>query len=254
MTLVLISNVRNLCFVSFIVPNNYFTDNPINHFPVYEPTAERVAAIQEAASEAANPLKAHYDASRENRAKGAAFYTFSADEEQRAREMEALRKAREETEKARKETGAADVKPGESEGLAGPGLEGVDESASGKRVKEGSRAMEKRKRELEERRKLVEAKRRKVKGLPEVEKPEPSKLAPGMANAAAVTADPFSALEAAARKGAPSSDSLATSGTKKSRWDEKANVTRNQPSRSQNAADDFLAKLELDLTFKKGGS
>jgi len=110
---------------------------------VYEPSAERIAKIEEAAIET-NPA-AHYDASREIRAKGAGFYAFSADEETRARQMEELKNVRMETEKVREEVG-------------------VEEGTDGKRA---NKAMEKRKREIEERRKAVEAKRRKLKGLPE---------------------------------------------------------------------------------------
>jgi len=117
----------------------------IGYFPVYEPSAERVAKIEEAAIET-NPA-AHYDASREIRAKGAGFYAFSADEETRARQMEELKNARVETEKVREEVGSG-------------------EGSSGKPV---NKAMEKRKREIEARRKAVEAKRRKLKGLPEQE-------------------------------------------------------------------------------------
>jgi len=121
----------------------------IGYFPVYEPSAERIAKIEEAAIET-DPA-AHYDASKEIRAKGAGFYSFSADEETRARQMQELKNVRMETERVREEIGAED---------------GASSSAGGKPV---NRAMEKRKRELEERRKAVEAKRRKVKGLPEKE-------------------------------------------------------------------------------------
>jgi hypothetical protein len=124
--------------------------NPVNFFPVYEPTSDRVAAIQAAAADENNPLNQHYDASREVRAKGAGFYQFSADEETRKMEMEGLRQARQETEKTRQELGAIDLKAGE--------LEGMQEAPSALR----SRALEKRRRELEERRKAVEAKRRKL--------------------------------------------------------------------------------------------
>jgi hypothetical protein len=234
----------------------------MDHFPVYEPSADRVAAIQTAASEAENPLNVHYDASRENRAKGAAFYTFSGDEEKRKAEMEALKRAREETEAARKEAGAMDVRPGESEGLASDSTakDGVAKNGEGERKKaERSRAMDKRKREIEERRKLVEAKRGKVKGLPELE-PESASLPPPKVErikASEATAppmdvnDPFAALEAKVQKLPASSDHDEGSNTKKSksRWDKKADGAR-----TKNAADDFLAKLELDLTFKKSGS
>ena len=126
------------------------TENPVNFFPVYEPSTERVAAIQAAAAEENNPLNQHYDASREVRAKGAGFYQFSDDEEARKKQMEELRQAREETERTRQELGAVDLKAGEAEGMQA--------DANTHR----SRAIEKRKRELEERRKAVEAKRRKL--------------------------------------------------------------------------------------------
>jgi len=126
------------------------TGNPVNFFPVYEPSSDRVAAIQAAAAEENNPLNIHYDASREVRAKGAGFYQFSADEETRKKQMEELRQVRHETEMTRQELGAVDLKAGE--------VEGMQEAQNTVR----NRAIEKRKRELEERRKLVEAKRRKL--------------------------------------------------------------------------------------------
>ena len=126
------------------------TGNPVNFFPVYEPSSDRVAAIQAAAAEENNPLNIHYDASREVRAKGAGFYQFSADEETRKKQMEELRQTRNETEMTRQELGAVDLKAGE--------VEGMQEAPNALR----NRAVEKRKRELEERRKLVEAKRRKL--------------------------------------------------------------------------------------------
>ncbi|TFY50654.1 hypothetical protein EVJ58_g10951 [Rhodofomes roseus] len=91
----------------------YVIYNPVNHFPVYEPSEDRVAAIESAFAEENNPLNVHYDASGEVRAKGAGFYQFSADEETRRRQMEELRAAREETDRTRQETGAADAQPGE---------------------------------------------------------------------------------------------------------------------------------------------
>lgn len=187
----------------------------MNHFPVFEPTAARIAEIQAAASEAANPLEAHYDAAHEVRAKGAAFYAFSADEEARAKEMEALKQAREETGAARKEAGAVDVRPGEGEGMAG--------KEDGR-----SRAMEKRKRDIEERRRLVEAKRRKVKGGGD------EKNSGQLKSEDAKAVDPFAVVEAEAQKSKP-----------KSRWDQTSKHTA-----PANAADDFLAGLENDLIGK----
>ena len=122
--------------------------NPVNHFPVYEPSEERVAEVERQFAEETNPLNVHYDASKEVRAKGAGFYQFSADEETRRKQMEELKTVREETERTRQELGAEDIKPGE-EGMTAEGVQ--------------SRAMEKRKRELEERRKLIEAKRKKAR-------------------------------------------------------------------------------------------
>lgn len=83
------------------------------------------------------PQDQHYDASKENRAKGAGFYQFSGDEEARRKQMEELKAARVETEERRKTVGA------DTETPVNP-------------------ALEKRKRDLEERRKLIEAKRRKL--------------------------------------------------------------------------------------------
>ncbi|KAI0701201.1 hypothetical protein BC835DRAFT_1404636 [Cytidiella melzeri] len=131
----------------------YVIHNPVNHFPTYEPTEERKAAIQAQLEEEENPLRLHYDASREVRAKGAGFYQFSEDEETRRKQMEELKNARAETEKTRAEVGAVDLHPGEVEGMQlGEGTTIISTK---------SRAMEKRKRELEERRKMLDAKRRK---------------------------------------------------------------------------------------------
>ncbi|KAF8515378.1 hypothetical protein BU17DRAFT_51730 [Hysterangium stoloniferum] len=114
----------------------YLIRGDANYFPTYEPSAEKVAAVEAALREDSNPAT-HYDATREVRPQGAAFYQFSKDEETRQKQMEDLKRMREETENARKEAGAA------------PGQE----------VRLGS---EKRKREIEERRKAIEAKRRKT--------------------------------------------------------------------------------------------
>lgn len=203
-----------------------FTDNPINHFPVYEPSAERVEAIRAEYAEESNPLDIHYDASQEVRAKGAGFYQFSGDEETRKRQMEELRRARDETEQTRQELGAVDLAPGEIEGMVAV----QDESAGMKK----SRAMEKRKRELEERRKMLDAKRRKKDpGLASTERTAAVSPVPSASTSAPTdttsTNDPFALLEAQAtstiRKGQPGS-SVAASTT---------------------AADDFLASLERDM-------
>lgn len=210
----------------------------MNHFPVYEPSAERVAAIDEAFSEANNPLGVHYDASAEVRAKGAGFYQFSGDEETRRAQMEELKDAREETERARREQGAEDLRPGEAEGLANPG----SSQSVGENPK--SRAMEKRKRELEERRKAVDAKRRKVKGASEAtgtgsgsgtplheavadeDSPAPVFVA------GPVALDPFAALEAQAKV---SPDKGKGKGK----------------AASLSAAEEFLAELQHEMSSSK---
>ncbi|KAI0250259.1 hypothetical protein BJV78DRAFT_1128214 [Lactifluus subvellereus] len=168
-------------FVSFMVCRLsdtsrplYMIGDPVNFFPVYEPSSERVASIKAAASEENNPLNQHYDASREVRAKGAGFYQFSADEETRKKQMEELHQARQETEKTRQELGAVDLKAGE--------VEGMQEDSNALR----SRAMEKRKRELEERRKAVEAKRRKFQNGDVPSAVATQSPAPSSASAAAV--------------------------------------------------------------------
>ena len=119
------------------------TDNPVGYFPTYEPSDERIQKIQDDLAESLKVPTQYYDASKENRSKGAGFYQFSADEETRKKQMDELNSARVETEEKR-------------------GAAGVDATAEGKPVV--NRAVEKRKRELEERRKLIEAKRRKVPG------------------------------------------------------------------------------------------
>ncbi|KIM39765.1 hypothetical protein M413DRAFT_74026 [Hebeloma cylindrosporum] len=126
--------------------------NPVNHFPIYQPSEERIAEIAKAHAEENNPLGVHYDASHEIRAKGAGFYQFSTDEETRAAQMAELKASREETTRIRQESGAADVKPGE--------VEGMREGDSGTLIVR-SRAMEKRKREIEERRQMLEPKKKK---------------------------------------------------------------------------------------------
>ncbi|KAH0585415.1 hypothetical protein H2248_008655 [Termitomyces sp. 'cryptogamus'] len=201
--------------------------NPVNHFPIYEPSAERVAEITAKFAEENNPLNNHYDASRENRAKGAAFYQFSGDEETRRKQMEELKAAREETGQMRQELGAMDVRPGEIEGMQDAGDGG------------SSRAMEKRKRELEERRKLLDAKRRKVNGGTDSDSPalQPLSESASMGSTSVVPSsspalaplDPLAALEAK---------------TKLGRDKGKA---KEIPASD---ADGFLAQLEHDLLSK----
>ncbi|KAH7930193.1 hypothetical protein BV22DRAFT_1001288 [Leucogyrophana mollusca] len=197
--------------------------NPVNFFPVYEPSADRVKEVEEAYSEVNNPLGVHYDASREVRAKGAGFYQFSADEETRKQQMEELRSARVETETTRQEVGAVDLRPGEVEGMR----QDADDSKSGSR----SRATEKRKREIEERRKLLEAKRRKVKVENEVLGTPPETAAsPGPSAFADTSIVPKQQ-------------------TPKSKPSAKGKNKGQNPA--QSAADAFLAQLEQDILKAK---
>ncbi|KAF9476686.1 hypothetical protein BDN70DRAFT_934823 [Pholiota conissans] len=225
--------------------------NPQNHFPIYQPSEDRVAEIAKEYSEENNPLGVHFDASKEVRAKGAGFYQFSGDEETRKLQMEELKASREETERARREMGAEDIRPGEVEGMT----DGGDAGKTGR-----SRAMEKRKRELEERRKMVEAKRRKLKqgeeivAIPADSKSTPPNEAKSVEESPSVpltemptervmekskavdtSSDPFAALEAKS----------ASKSQKKAKY---------KPNAVPNEADSFLAQLEnefLDSRKKK---
>ncbi|KAG1750136.1 hypothetical protein EDB19DRAFT_90630 [Suillus lakei] len=200
--------------------------NPVNYFPVFEPSAERVQAVQDAYSEANNPLSSHYDSSKEVRAKGAGHYQFSADEETRKQQMEELRSARIETEKTREDAGALDLKPGEVEGMR-------DDSTTAGASR--SRAMEKRKRDIEERRKILDAKRRKVKGD---ETPASRGFEPNTSEAVTLeardTSGPFVALE---RQATDASDRPKRKGKQKGTND----------SGPKTEADDFLAQLEREI-------
>lgn len=195
---------------------------------MYEPSAERFKAVEEAYLEANNPLASHYDSTRENRAKGAGFYQFSADEETRNQQMEELRSARVETEKTRQEVGAVDLKPGEVEGLR------EDSAAAGT---SRSRAMEKRKREIEERRRLLDAKRRKVTGeeTPASRTSETdTQASEAVIFKAHDTSDPFAKLE---RHATVASDKSKAKGKQKG----------SKESRRDAEADVFLAQLEQEI-------
>ena len=116
------------CFSS----NVYYGDQ--NFFPVYEPDPEVIARrAATLAAAAAAPLVDHYDATRENRTKGAGFYQFSGNEEERQAQIDALAKEREETERKRKE-----------------------------RDEVGDAVKRKRESEVEERKRKIEAKRREM--------------------------------------------------------------------------------------------
>ncbi|KAK2462981.1 hypothetical protein APHAL10511_005033 [Amanita phalloides] len=207
-----------------LVPSEHDEDedivirNPVNHFPVYTPSQDRIAEIDKTFAEENNPLNVHFNADKENRAMGAGFYQFSADEETRRAQMEELKAARDETMKVRQDTGAVDIKAGEIEGMR------ASESAR-------SRAMEKRKREIEERRALIEAKRKKIKdeATREQETPPAAEPVTGLVqpsqSAGDSTAGPFAAFEVQATR--PRKDKT--------------------KSNAPTEADTFLAQLERDL-------
>lgn len=195
-----------------------FLDDPVNFFPVYEPSAERVKAVQDELAEADNPLSSHYDASKEVRAKGAAYYQFSGDEEARKKQMEELKTARDETKKTREDLGAMDIRPGEVEGMR---------EDSGQST---SRALEKRKREIEERRALLEAKRRKTKVTPDGE------VASGRSSSSVTPSVTFVAPETEAV--APTSRTPETLNTRTTRG-------------GYSDADAFLAQLEQDILKRR---
>lgn len=197
---------------------------------MYEPTAARVAQIQEDLAAATGPQNVHYDAVREVRARGAGFYQFSGDVEERTRQMDALRVGREETVRARGKAGAQDIQPGEVEGFKPAEDEGARKS----------RAMEKRKREIEERRKAVEAKRRKVKGAEQDESAVEDRTPNPKRQEYSVGSKPLPAvlsLEPYAQHAVDAALEVQISRKGK----EKA------PFSTAQAADDFLAQLERDM-------
>ncbi|SJL09577.1 uncharacterized protein ARMOST_12957 [Armillaria ostoyae] len=209
--------------------------NPVNHFPIYTPSADRVAEIEKMHAEENNPLGVHYDATSEVRAKGAGFYQFSGDEETRQRQMEELRAAREETQATRQGQGAVDASV---EGMVAGG------SSAGEGVGKG---VEKRKREIEERRRKIEAKRRKLKGEPAIaddptmtttavrkDEEETAVFVAGAPEPEPDTApDPFAAFE--------------------SQQVTEKNRSRGKGKGRSDEADAFLASLENDILNRKKG-
>jgi len=173
--------------------------------------------VQDEFAEADTPLSSHYDASKEVRAKGAAFYQFSGDEEARKKQMEELKAARDETKKTREDLGATDVRPGEVEGMR-------EDSGS------TSRALEKRKREIEERRAILEAKRRKTKVTPEGE------VGSGQSSSSVTPFVTFVAPEKKAAAPTPRTPEVPETRTTKGGYSD---------------ADAFLAQLEQDILKKR---
>lgn len=192
-------------------------DGDQQHFPVFIPDEDRVAQIEADYVEASKDPTKHYDASRENRTAGAGFYQFSADEETRARQMEELKKAREETEQGRRDAAT-------EEGVQGNGKDAEPVS------KITGRGMDKRKRELEERRKALDAKRRKTALVEDVPTPKgasPQTPLPSSKTSSNPSLPPHSPV-------LPNLDSRS--------------ALREETSAAPNSADDFLARLEADLT------
>ncbi|KZT22375.1 hypothetical protein NEOLEDRAFT_657329 [Neolentinus lepideus HHB14362 ss-1] len=214
--------------------------NPVNHLPIYEPSQERITQIQSTLSEESNPLNIHYDASAEVRAKGAAFYQFSGDEETRKRQMEELRQAREETERVRKEAGAVDVRMGE--------IEGMREAGGGK-----SRAMEKRKREIEERRKVLEAKRRKVKGGAEeaVVQQSVESAASSMGDGAGSESPASHARISTVAQDLDPFTTLEVQSASSARKDRSTGKSKEESVAPVDPADAFLAQLEMDMLKRR---
>ena len=135
-------------------------DGDQGYFPVFEQDESRVREIEKEYAEATKDPTKHYDASKDNRATGAGFFQFSGDEETRRRQMEELKRTREETEQKREEAGAFSPSSGlDGLDIATSSTNVISESAGSQFV--AGRGMEKRKREIEERRKLLVAKRRK---------------------------------------------------------------------------------------------
>ncbi|KAG8694951.1 hypothetical protein FRC09_009487, partial [Ceratobasidium sp. 395] len=142
---------NDLHYQRHVAVQTSYANGRATHFPVFEPTAEKRAEVEQSLAES-SPF-ARYDASKDNRAAGAGFYQFSADEETRAREMEELKQARVDTVIARAEVEADD----QALSTAPPGNDGAEKTGR-------SRAVEKRRKELDERRQMLEAKRRKMLG------------------------------------------------------------------------------------------
>ncbi|KAI9725284.1 MAG: hypothetical protein M1828_003299 [Chrysothrix sp. TS-e1954] len=101
------------------------------------------------------PPVSRYDASAEVRRRGTGFFRFSADEDERARQMRGLEGERAETERARgkreSESGGRGAREGREGGGSGEGRVGEGEEAE---TPQGRR-----KREVEERRRLIQLQR-----------------------------------------------------------------------------------------------
>lgn len=88
------------------MPTNVIYGDTVQHaaFNPDQVIADRMAEISKKRDKSATPPpETHYDANAEVRTRGTGFYTFSKDEDERKKEMDALEKERQETERARKE-------------------------------------------------------------------------------------------------------------------------------------------------------
>jgi hypothetical protein len=222
------------------------------HYPTFDQSAERVAAIQASLDEANNPLSTHYDASRENRAKAAGFYRFSADEETRLREMEELKQQRDETMRNREEMGVEDPPTG-TQGRAKE-LDSRDvKGEGGSQLSERSRVAEKRKREIEERRKMIEAKRRKVPPAATPATPERPKASPTKsATSSIINSEPSFSIPSSLTPSAPTQQPFNSSTANAD--DFLANLEKRQHQKAKDKgkaqpldADGFLASLEREM-------
>ena len=87
-------------------PGNVIYGDTIQH-AAFNPDAEVSGQMDELAKKRDRsltpPAESHFDASREVRSKGTGFFQFSADEEERKRQMAGLEEERVETERKRKE-------------------------------------------------------------------------------------------------------------------------------------------------------
>lgn len=122
---------EDLALASNTMPTEttYYGDQ--RHFHVYEPTPEEIAARRKHLNFDA-PLEGHFDSKKEIRNRGAGYMQFSADEEERKKQMDALKNERLATELERQ-----------------------------KRDVEGDIASQ-RQREAQQRRQLIEEKRKKL--------------------------------------------------------------------------------------------
>ncbi len=153
--------------------------NPVNHFPVYEPSADRVEKIQEALAAETKSPEVHFDATKDNRQMGAGFIHLGDGGEERNTRLQELKDVHADTLRRRQEMGA--------ETKTVEGMVALSDEKTAARAK--------RKADTEARRRQIEAKRRKQNPV------EPAPLPPAKTTATVDVAastpyvDPFAALE-----------------------------------------------------------